>query len=353
MDPTTGLWCIVLVWLGATGACVGSFLNVVIFRLPRRCLSVSKPARSFCPTCVRQLTWRENVPLLSYLIQRGRCRGCQQPISWRYPLVEGVIFVLFLALAFRHLSPALLVTPQAWGVYAIHCLVACALVVCAATDLDLRLVPDAITIPGVLLAPVALTLVPGALGSPLPDLPEWGRALSASFESPCAWWGLDGGPSPARWLIGLSGSDWAPHLGGLAGSLLGILAGGGSLVAINAAFGVFGVRSMGAGDVKLLAFLGGYLGWQAALGTLARAVLLGAGAGIAYFALSGREALEPGEWDGLSATRRWLAGGPGAQGWRARLATGAAHVPFAPFLCLAAGVCLFAPRGVLLGVLGG
>jgi leader peptidase (prepilin peptidase)/N-methyltransferase len=77
------------------GLLVGSFLNVVVYRVPRG-LSVSKP-RSFCPTCDRQLSWWENVPLVSWVALRGRCRTCHEAISIRYPLVEGgtaVVFVL-------------------------------------------------------------------------------------------------------------------------------------------------------------------------------------------------------------------------------------------------------------------
>ncbi|MCA8923336.1 MAG: prepilin peptidase [Planctomycetes bacterium] len=347
MDPGTGLWWIVLTWLSATGACVGSFLNVAIFRLPRRCLSVSKPARSFCPTCVRQLTWQENLPLLSFLAQRGRCRGCAQPISWRYPLVEAVTLALFVALALRHLGPVALDDPQAWAAYAIHCGVACALVVCAATDLDLRLVPDAITIPGLLAAPLLLGLAPGALGSPLPDLAEWGRALHDALESSFTWWGLEGWLRPFGALAQLEGSPWSPHLAGVVGSLLGAALGAGLLTAVNLAFGLFGVTSMGSGDVKLLAFLGGYLGWQSTLGTLALAVLLGASAGVVYFVLSGRGSLTPEAWAALSPAQQTLAGSPSARGLRARLATGAAYLPFAPFLCVGAALLLFPPPGSL------
>jgi leader peptidase (prepilin peptidase)/N-methyltransferase len=83
------------------GLLVGSFLNVVVYRVPRG-LSVSKP-RSFCPTCERQLSWWENVPLVSWVALRGRCRTCQEAISIRYPLVEGGIAAAFVLITWaRH-----------------------------------------------------------------------------------------------------------------------------------------------------------------------------------------------------------------------------------------------------------
>ena len=79
------------------GSCIGSFLNVVAYRFPNN-LSIVKP-RSFCPKCNKKLTWRENIPLISWIIQKGRCISCQNSISIRYPLVEimtGILFVIFL-----------------------------------------------------------------------------------------------------------------------------------------------------------------------------------------------------------------------------------------------------------------
>ena len=79
------------------GSCIGSFLNVVAYRFPNN-LSIVKP-RSFCPKCNKKLTWRENIPLISWIIQKGRCLSCQNSISFRYPLVEimtGILFVIFL-----------------------------------------------------------------------------------------------------------------------------------------------------------------------------------------------------------------------------------------------------------------
>ncbi len=78
------------------GICIGSFLNVIVFRLPRK-ISLISP-RSFCPKCKKMITWKENIPLISWLIQRGRCTGCNTEISFRYPIIEfstGILFVLF------------------------------------------------------------------------------------------------------------------------------------------------------------------------------------------------------------------------------------------------------------------
>ena len=79
------------------GTCIGSFLNVVVFRFPNN-LSIVKP-RSFCPKCKRKITWRENIPLISWLIQKGRCINCHKSISVKYPLVElmtGILFMIFI-----------------------------------------------------------------------------------------------------------------------------------------------------------------------------------------------------------------------------------------------------------------
>jgi len=78
------------------GICIGSFLNVIIFRLPRK-ISVISP-RSFCPKCKKMISWKENIPLISWLIQRGRCIGCNKEISFKYPIIElsiGILFILF------------------------------------------------------------------------------------------------------------------------------------------------------------------------------------------------------------------------------------------------------------------
>jgi prepilin signal peptidase PulO-like enzyme (type II secretory pathway) len=89
------LCAVLTIFLAALGACIGSFLNVVVYRLPRG-LSVSQPRRSFCPSCEKQIEWYDNIPILSWIVLRGQCRNCGLPISPQYPLVESAAVVVTL-----------------------------------------------------------------------------------------------------------------------------------------------------------------------------------------------------------------------------------------------------------------
>ncbi len=120
------------------GAVVGSFLNVVSTRLPRRESLITPPSR--CPSCKRPIRWYDNIPILGFLWLRGRCRDCRAPIAWRYPLVEAITAGLFCLAVWRiglriDLAPALVFLS--------------ALVVITAIDLDHQLIPDRITLPGI------------------------------------------------------------------------------------------------------------------------------------------------------------------------------------------------------------
>ena len=191
------------------GLCVGSFLNVVIARVPEG-RNIVTPG-SACPCCATPIAWYDNIPLLSFVLLRARCRKCGEPISWRYPAVElatGLLFVL--ALAERGLTidliPALLLVAG--------------LVAITGIDLDHQLIPDAISLPGILVG------------------------LAASI--------LTGRPG------------WAE-------SLIGVLVGGGIfLVIIVASRG-----GMGAGDMKMGAMLGAFLGWKLVLVAILVAILVG------------------------------------------------------------------------------
>ncbi len=197
------------------GACVGSFLNVVIYRLPLD-LSILSPSRSFCPGCKASIRAYDNIPLLSYLLLGGKCRFCKMPISWRYPLVEaltgGMALLCFFAfgLSFDLISSFLF---------------AAAMIAITFIDLDHRVIPDVISLPGIVLG-----------------------VLLALF-----------GPSlPVR------------------DSLIGLLAGGGSLYLLAVAYEKITHREgMGGGDVKLLAMIGAWLGWQSVLFTIFFSSLLG------------------------------------------------------------------------------
>ena len=197
------------------GLVVGSFLNVVIWRLPRG-LNLSKPP-SHCPGCQRRIRWIENIPVFSWLIQAGRCRGCRQPIRFRYPFVELLTGFLFFAAAW------------AWGHHVITAVVVAlalaALVAITYIDWDHKIIPDVISKPGIVL---------GVLVAPLTVLPD----------------------RPQQILGGAK-----PGLNALLIALAGVAVGAGILLAIRWLGSVLKKReAMGLGDVKLLAFLGALLG---------------------------------------------------------------------------------------------
>src|SRR5262249_13038507 len=122
----------------AFGAIIGSFLNVCIHRLPRG-ESIVWPS-SACPACHRQLQWYENIPVVSFLALRARCYGCRAPISWRYPIVEALTAFMF-AGAFWLYGPGILLISRL--------ILGCALIVLFAIDLEHQILPDAITLPGI------------------------------------------------------------------------------------------------------------------------------------------------------------------------------------------------------------
>lgn len=199
------------------GLVIGSFLNVAIYRVPRK-ESIIWPA-SHCPRCGSVLRKRDNVPVVSYLLLRGRCRDCRERISPRYPLVELATGLLFSAAAYRFGPGPELVSAL---------VLVCALVALGGTDLEHRLLPNAIVLPA---------LVVGLAASALAD--------------PSGWWTY-----PV--------------------SALGV---GGFLLALALVY----PGGMGMGDVKMGAMLGAFLGGYAALAVFAGA-LVGAAAGGALMA---------------------------------------------------------------------
>lgn len=205
------------------GAILGSFFNVIIHRVPRGESIVRPP--SACPACGTRIRVWDNVPVVSYVVLRGRCRHCSEPISPRYPLVELISAALPVLLYLQFGT-----TARFW----VYWPLTCALLIVSFIDLDLRIIPDKVTLPGIVLG---LVLAP---------------------------------------LLGLTGF-WS--------SLLGVLVGGGALYLI----GVVGElvlkkESMGGGDVKLAAALGAFMGWKMVLAALFLAFFLGAVVGVVVLA---------------------------------------------------------------------
>lgn len=202
------------------GTIVGSFLNVCIARLPEG-QSVVAP-RSRCPGCKTTIAWYDNVPILSYMILGGHCRACGIRISPAYPMVEIVTGGLAVAL-WLELGP----TPAFAGYFVF----AAALITITFIDLDHQIIPDVISLPGILVG------------------------LAFSLVSPLV-------------------TPWD--------SLLGVLVGGGSLLAVAWTYRlVRGQDGMGGGDIKLLAMIGAFLGWQSIFVTVMAASIVGSVIGLA------------------------------------------------------------------------
>jgi leader peptidase (prepilin peptidase) / N-methyltransferase len=263
---------VALVFVAAIGAVIGSFLNVVIHRLPRE-ESVVFPA-SRCASCGAAIKPYDNIPLLSWLVLRGRCRSCGASISARYPAVEALTALLF----------ALVLLQQGLTVGLLPDLVfTAALVALVFIDAEHMLLPDAITLPGAVFALAARALVPNLYG------------VEFLRDGVLAGW-----PD-----AGLS----------LANALLGALAGGGSLWLVGWLWErVRGVEAMGFGDVKMMFMVGAYLGWPLTLVTLFLGVVAGALTGVGLMLRRGerdmRMMLPFGIFLGAGAFASLLAGRP-------------------------------------------
>lgn len=214
---------IALVAFGWLGLSVGSFLNVVIHRLPLR-TSVVRPS-SRCPNCGYGLRWFDNIPVLSWLLLKGRCRKCGTPISIRYPIVEILTMLVFL-LHWWTFGWTLLM--------AVRLLFACALIALFAIDLEHHLLPDRITLPGIATGLILSVIVPP----------------------------------------------------GIVEGMLGVILGGGVLWAIGEAYYRYsGQEGMGGGDVKMLAMVGAFLGWKLVLVTLVLSSVMGSLIGLLVIAI--------------------------------------------------------------------
>ena len=248
-DELTGLpvW-LLAAFVAALGAIIGSFLNVVIHRVPRE-ESVAFPA-SRCPSCGTAIRPYDNIPVVSWAVLRGRCRSCRAPISARYPGVE-LLTVALLALTYLLHSGLTLSLPFDLAFVA-------AVVALVFIDAEHMILPNVITYPGFALALLARAVVPNLYGV-------------ASFGD---------GQVPA-WLLSLGGA------------VLGALVGGGFLWLVGWVWErLRGVEAMGLGDVKMMLMVGAFLGWPLTLLTIFVGVLTGSVAGVAAMARRGERDMQ-------------------------------------------------------------
>lgn len=210
------------------GAMIGSFLNVCISRLPKE-ESIVRPG-SRCPKCNTPIQFYDNIPILSYILLKAKCRHCRAPISIQYPVVEAITALssLFLFLTFG-LSLS----------FIYYFMFVAALIVITVIDLHHQIIPDVISLPGIVI---------GLLGSLIiPQITFWN-------------------------------------------SLIGMLAGGGSLFLVATGYQwLFKREGMGGGDVKLLAMIGAFLGWKAVILTILLSSFIGSIIGITVMLIKGKD----------------------------------------------------------------
>ena len=202
------------------GSIIGSFLNVCIYRIPQD-KSIVTPS-SHCPRCKTPIRFYDNIPIVSFICLRGRCRGCQAPISLRYPLVEFLMGLFSVILLLRYgISP----------LYLIYFAFFASLTLVSFIDLSHRIIPDVISLPGI--------------------------------------------------IIGVVISFIHPQLA-ITNSLIGALLGGGSLYVVASVYHLVTKREgMGGGDIKLLAMIGAFIGWKGVLFTILCSSFIGSVVGVA------------------------------------------------------------------------
>lgn len=137
---------VVTIMLFAFGLVIGSFLNVLIYRLPRG-LNIAK-GRSFCPKCKKKISWYDNIPLLSFILLRRKCRRCGKHISWRYPAVELLTAVVFVLVGLREIGEIGGIR-EIWG-FVLSLTLVCTLIVVFFTDLETMIIPDEILVPAII-----------------------------------------------------------------------------------------------------------------------------------------------------------------------------------------------------------
>ncbi len=332
------------------GAAVGSFLNVCIYRLPRD-LSVNQPRRSFCPSCKNPIPWHQNVPLLSWLALRGKCASCGNQIAFRYFAVELLTALLFLAVW--------LVFP--WQIALVYWVFVSLLTAASFIDFEHFIIPDEITIGGTVAGVLASLALPALMGE-VSRLRAFGWSLGgAALGYGLLWVVLEGGklafgkrkirldaPTPFSWVrqnddaefvVGEERELWSDHFARESDRMLlhcdqaevdgrpfantilqfhyNRLAIGEETFQLDAVDRIAGIvrelqiprEAMGRGDLKFLAAIGAFLGWQAVLCAIFAGSLLGSLVGLTSMILGKRE------WSG--------------------------KIPFGPYLALGALIWIF------------
>lgn len=214
-----------ILWSFVFGLIIGSFLNVCIYRIPKD-KSLFSPG-SLCPYCGKSIKWYDNIPLISYLILRGRCRFCNHRISLLYPVVEALTGFLFGSLFYYFI----ILRHEPFYICLIYAGLGCALIISTFVDLELRIIPNEVTYTGLILAPV-LSLI-------FPEIHHF--------------------PGKFRYFT----LTEIPRIDALAASFLGIVVGGGLIFFTGVlAKVVLRKEAMGFGDVKLMGMVGGIIGWK-------------------------------------------------------------------------------------------
>ena len=272
-----------LPFLFILGLCIGSFLNVCIHRFPSK-LRLRDQLKSLtshgsgCPRCAAAIQWRDNLPLLGWLLLRGKCRNCQRPISPRYPMVELLTGVLFVVVYQMEMPPEFwgdirqagllsavgpqniqtMASPAVWlhVRYMLHIAMICCLIVATFIDFELRIIPDGCTLPMMLFAIIISTfsgqtfIVPlwfqdASVANTLRSIsPDWLRPLLFSWDC-------------------LPFAVQHPHVHGFLVSIAGLIVGGGMVWMVRlAGFWVLRQEAMGFGDVVLMGMIGSVIGWQ-------------------------------------------------------------------------------------------
>lgn len=229
---------LIQLWVFGLGLVIGSFLNVCIYRIPEN-ISLLWPA-STCVNCSKRIVWYDNIPVLSYLFLRGKCRHCQYKISALYPIIEIITGIVFLLL----FNSVLILQGGLISAYIFYLIFCCLLIVGSFVDLEFYIIPNEITYTGLILAPIAGLLCTGFhnLNSTLGYFDNSANQLIASLQA----------------------------------SMLGIFVSGG-MIFLCGVIGKLVLRkdAMGFGDVKLMGVIGGFLGWKLGVATFFLAPFFG------------------------------------------------------------------------------